>query len=41
MGPPPPAASGVHIAEMLNILEGYDIARLGFGTRRPFTTLRK
>jgi gamma-glutamyltranspeptidase/glutathione hydrolase len=32
LGPPPPAASGVHIAEMLNILEGYDIARLGFGT---------
>jgi gamma-glutamyltranspeptidase/glutathione hydrolase len=32
MGPPPPAASGVHIAEMLNILEGYDIAGLGFGS---------
>jgi gamma-glutamyltranspeptidase/glutathione hydrolase len=32
MGPPPPAASGVHIAEMLNILEGFDIASLGFGT---------
>ncbi|TAJ42063.1 MAG: gamma-glutamyltransferase [Reyranella sp.] len=32
LGPPPPAASGVHIAQMLNILEGYDIARLGFGT---------
>src|SRR5689334_7538603 len=32
MGPPPPAASGVHITEMLNILEGYDIAALGFGT---------
>jgi len=32
LGPPPPAASGVHITEMLNILEGYDIARLGFGT---------
>ena len=32
LGPPPPAASGVHIAEMLNILEGYDIAALGFGT---------
>ncbi|WP_454623624.1 gamma-glutamyltransferase [Bradyrhizobium cenepequi] len=32
LGPPPPAASGVHIAEMLNILEGYDIASLGFGT---------
>ena len=32
LGPPPPAASGVHIAQMLNILEGYDIAKLGFGT---------
>jgi gamma-glutamyltranspeptidase/glutathione hydrolase len=32
LGPPPPAASGVHITQMLNILEGYDIASLGFGT---------
>jgi gamma-glutamyltranspeptidase / glutathione hydrolase len=32
LGPPPPAASGVHIAQMLNILEGYDIADRGFGT---------
>jgi gamma-glutamyltranspeptidase/glutathione hydrolase len=32
VGPPPPAASGVHITQMLNILEGYDIARMGFGT---------
>lgn len=32
LGPPPPAASGVHIAQMLNILEGYDIGTLGFGT---------
>jgi gamma-glutamyltranspeptidase/glutathione hydrolase len=32
LGPPPPAASGVHIAQMLNILEGYDIAGKGFGT---------
>jgi gamma-glutamyltranspeptidase/glutathione hydrolase len=32
VGPPPPAASGVHIAQMLNILEAYDIGRLGFGT---------
>jgi gamma-glutamyltranspeptidase/glutathione hydrolase len=32
LGPPPPAASGVHIAQMLNILEGYDISALGFGT---------
>jgi len=32
LGPPPPAASGVHITEMLNILEGFDIRALGFGT---------
>jgi gamma-glutamyltranspeptidase/glutathione hydrolase len=32
VGPPPPAASGVHITQMLNILEGYDIAKMGFGT---------
>ena len=32
LGPPPPSASGVHIIQMLNILEGYDIAALGFGT---------
>jgi gamma-glutamyltranspeptidase / glutathione hydrolase len=31
VGPPPPAASGVHIAQMMNILEGYDIAGMGFG----------
>jgi gamma-glutamyltranspeptidase / glutathione hydrolase len=31
LGPPPPAASGVHIAQMLNILEGYDITASGFG----------
>src|SRR5260221_13430687 len=32
LGPPPPAASGVHIAQMLHILEGYDIAAKGFRT---------
>jgi gamma-glutamyltranspeptidase / glutathione hydrolase len=32
LAPPPPAASGVHIAQMLNILEGYDIAAMGFGS---------
>jgi gamma-glutamyltranspeptidase/glutathione hydrolase len=32
MGPPPPASSGVHIAQMLNILEGYDIGALRFGS---------
>ena len=31
-GPPPPASSGVHIAQMLNILEGYDMASFGFGS---------
>jgi gamma-glutamyltranspeptidase/glutathione hydrolase len=32
VGPPPPAASGVHIAQMLNILEPFDIPNMGFGT---------
>ena len=32
LGPPPPAASGVHIAQMLAILEGFDLAKLGFGS---------
>ena len=31
-GPPPPASSGVHVAQMLNILEGHDVAALGFGS---------
>lgn len=39
VGPPPPAASGVHIAQMLNILEGYDVAKLGFGTVEYFHLL--
>lgn len=30
VGPPPPASSGVHVAQMLNILEGYDLAGMGF-----------
>jgi gamma-glutamyltranspeptidase/glutathione hydrolase len=32
VGPPPPSSSGVHVAQMLNILEGYDIGALGFGS---------
>jgi gamma-glutamyltranspeptidase/glutathione hydrolase len=32
LGPPPPSSGGVHVIEMLNILEGYDIAALGFGS---------
>ncbi len=31
-GPPPPASSGVHVTQMLNMLEGYDVAGMGFGT---------
>ncbi len=30
VGPPPPASSGIHIAQMLNILEGDDLGALGF-----------
>jgi gamma-glutamyltranspeptidase / glutathione hydrolase len=32
VGPPPPSAGGTHIIQMLNILEGYDIRALGFGS---------
>lgn len=31
-GPPPPSAGGVHVLQMLNLLEAYDIAASGFGT---------
>ncbi len=31
-GPPPPASSGVHVAQMLNMLEAYDVAGMGFGS---------
>jgi gamma-glutamyltranspeptidase/glutathione hydrolase len=31
-GPPPPSSAGVHITQMLNILEGYDMAGMGFGS---------
>ncbi len=32
LGPPPPASSGVHIVQMLKILEGFDLRGLGFGS---------
>ena len=32
VGPPPPAASGIHIVQMMNILEGFRVGELGFGT---------
>lgn len=32
LGPPPPASSGVHIAQMLNLMAPHNVAGLGFGT---------
>ncbi|MDE0977050.1 MAG: gamma-glutamyltransferase [Arenicellales bacterium] len=32
IGPPPPASAGVHIVQMLNLLEGFDIASMGYGS---------
>ncbi len=32
LGPPPPASSGVHIVQMLNVLSGFDVKGAGFGT---------
>lgn len=32
VGPPPPSSAGVHITQMLNILEGYDVAAMGFAS---------
>jgi gamma-glutamyltranspeptidase/glutathione hydrolase len=30
--PPPPASAGVHMAQMLRVMEGFDVAGMGFGT---------
>ena len=32
LGPPPPASSGVHVVQMLNLLEGLDVRAMGFGS---------
>ena len=32
VGPPPPASSGVHIAQMLQMLEPFDLRAMGFGS---------
>lgn len=32
VGPPPPASSGVHIVQMLNVLESFDLQGAGFGS---------
>jgi gamma-glutamyltranspeptidase/glutathione hydrolase len=31
-GCPPPTGGGIHLIQILNLLEGYDVAGLGFGT---------
>lgn len=32
IGPAPPCSGGVHVVQMLNLLEAYDVAGIGFGT---------
>ncbi|MFC3125457.1 gamma-glutamyltransferase [Pseudoroseomonas globiformis] len=32
LGPPPPCSGGVHVLQMLNLMEGFDIRASGFGT---------
>jgi gamma-glutamyltranspeptidase/glutathione hydrolase len=32
IGPPPPSSAGVHIAQMLHVLEGFDLRALGAGS---------
>ena len=32
VGPPPPSSGGIHVIQMLNILEGFDLAGMGFGS---------
>lgn len=32
IGPPPPCSGGVHVIQMLNLMEGFDLRRSGFGT---------
>lgn len=32
IGPPPPCSGGVHVVQMLNLLEAYDIGAMGYGS---------
>lgn len=34
VGPPPPCSGGVHVVQMLNLIEAFDIAGMGFGTSK-------
>ena len=40
-GPPPPSAGGVHLLQMLAILEGFDLCAMGFGTADAIHLLRE
>ena len=41
VGPPPPASSGVHVTQMLNILEHFDVRGSGFGAPDTLDTLAR
>ena len=41
MGPPPPSSGPLHIIQMLNIFERFDLRGMGFGSSRPFTSGRR
>ncbi len=36
---PPPSSGGIHLVQMLNVLEGFDVKDLGFGSSRYLHTL--
>jgi len=38
-GPPPPASSGVHVTQMLNILENFDVRAMVFGSAESLELL--
>lgn len=38
-GPPPPASSGVHVTQMLNMLESFDLRGMGFGSPETLALL--
>ncbi|MCL0031305.1 gamma-glutamyltransferase [Dehalococcoidia bacterium] len=40
-GPPPPCAGGIHLIQLLNILEGFDIQRMGFGDPKVLDIIAK
>jgi gamma-glutamyltranspeptidase/glutathione hydrolase len=39
IGPPPPSSGPLHIVQMLNMMEAYDIAALGFGSQETLHLL--